>query len=81
MNARKCVHAQKSLPSPAFAHESSKIEGRETERTEARRLMERKSAQQNNNLSGELKQGLHNKPQSTAQVNKARGSSSDDKLY
>ena len=28
MNARKCVHAQKPYPSQAFAHESSKVEGR-----------------------------------------------------
>ena len=29
MNARKCVHAQKPFPSQAFAHESSKVGGRE----------------------------------------------------
>ena len=48
MNARKCVHAQKPYPSQAFAHESSKVGGRgkrETGKTEARRLMERKAAQ------------------------------------
>ena len=58
MNARKCVHAKKSYPSQAFAHESSKVGGRETGKTEARRLMERKAAQQNKNISKELKQGL-----------------------
>ena len=60
MNARKCVHAQKPCPSQAFAHESSKVggRGRETGKTEARRLMERKAAQQNKNTSEELKQGL-----------------------
>ena len=47
----------------------SKEEEKETGKTEARRLMERKSAQQNKNTSEELKQGLnrHNK------VNKAGG--------
>ena len=54
MNARKCVHAQKPYPSQAFTHESSKIGGREKERErdrkdKARRLMERKAAQQNKN--------------------------------
>ena len=60
MNARKCVHAQKPCPSQAFAHESSKVGGkRETGETEARRLMERKAAQQKKkNTSEELKQGL-----------------------
>ena len=67
MNARKCVHAQKPDSSQAFAHESSKVGGRgkreeererETKKTEARRLMERKAAQQNIILSEELKQGL-----------------------
>ena len=64
MNARKCAHAQKPCPSQAFAHESSKVggkrkkRGRETGKTEARRLMERKAAQQNKNTSDELKQGL-----------------------
>ena len=57
MNARKCVHAQKPYPSQAFAHESSKVEGRETGKTEAGRLMERKAAQQNKITSEELKQG------------------------
>ena len=40
MNARKCVHAQKSNPSQAFAHESSKVGGRgkrEEERQERQR--------------------------------------------
>ena len=48
MNARKRVHAQKPYPSQAFAHESSKVGGRgkrETGKTEARRLMERKAKQ------------------------------------
>ena len=61
MNARKCVHAQKSCPSQAFAHESSKVGGkRETGKTEARRLMERKAAPQKKkkNTSEELKQSL-----------------------
>ena len=60
MNARKCVHAQKAYPSQAFAHESSEIEGRGkyTGKIKARRLMERKAAEQNKNTSEELKQGL-----------------------
>ena len=61
MNARKCVHAQKSYPSQAFAHESGKVGvrgERETGKTEIRRLMERKVAQQIKNLSEEIKQGL-----------------------
>ena len=65
MTARKCVHAQKTYPSQAIAHESSKVgargkreEERQERRTEARRLMERKAAQQNKNISEELKQGL-----------------------
>ena len=67
MNARKCVHAQKPYPCQAFAHESSKVERKETRKTEARRLVGRKAAQQNKNLFEELKQGLPG----TAQVNKA----------
>ena len=69
MNARKCVHAQKPYPSQAFAHESEeglrkrKKRGRETGKTEAMRLMERKATQQNKNTSEELKQGLHNTAQ------------------
>ena len=58
MNATKCVHAQKPYPTQAFAHESSKGGGsgkRETGKTEARRLVERKAKQ---NTSEELKQGL-----------------------
>ena len=65
MNARKCVHAQKSYPSQQFAHESSKVGGRgkrEEGKTEARRLMERKAApppkkkkKKKKNLSEELK--------------------------
>ena len=43
---RKCVHAQKPYPAQAFAHESSKVGGRGKRETEARRLMERKTAQQ-----------------------------------
>ena len=63
MNARKCVHAQNPYPNQAFAHESSKVggrgkRGRETGKTVARRLMERKAAQQNKNGTEELKQGL-----------------------
>ena len=30
-NVRKCVHVQKPYPSQTFAHESSKVGGRETE--------------------------------------------------
>ena len=56
MDARKCVHAQKPYPSQAFAHESSKVG--EGGKTEPKRLMERKAAQQNKTLSEELKQGL-----------------------
>ena len=60
MNARKGIHAQKPYPTQAFAHESSKAgaRGKETGKTEARRLMEIKAAQQNKNTSEELKQGL-----------------------
>ena len=66
MNARNCAHAQKPCPSQAFAHESSKVRGRgktkkrgrETGKTEARRLMERLADQQNKNTSEKLKQGL-----------------------
>ena len=52
------VHAQKPYPSQAFVHESSKVGGRETGKTEARRMTERKAAQQNKNTSEEQKQGL-----------------------
>ena len=47
-------------PAQAVAYESSKVggRGRETGKTEARRLMEKKAAQQNKNTSEELKQGL-----------------------
>ena len=72
MNARKCVHAQKPYTCLTFAHESSKVrgrgkreeekkrKGRETGKTEARRLMERKVAQQKKKKKHfkELKQGL-----------------------
>ena len=61
MNARKCVHAQKPYPAQAFAHESSKVGGKERkkeEKQERQRLMERKAVQQNKNISEELKQGL-----------------------
>ena len=63
MNARKCVHAQKSHSSQALEHgikqgrRKRKQRGRETGKTEARRLMEGKAAQQNKNTSEELKQG------------------------
>ena len=59
MNAKKCVHAQKPYPRQAFAHESSKVEregkkkGRETGKTEPRRLIERKAVQQNENIPEE----------------------------
>ena len=58
---RKHVHAQKPYPSQSFAHESSKVRGKrdeETGKTEAKRMMERKTAQQNKTLSEEIKQGL-----------------------
>ena len=63
MNARKRVHAQKPYSFQAFAHELSKVGKREEEieKTEVSMLMERKAAQaaqQNKNLSEELKQGL-----------------------
>ena len=48
MNARKCVHAQKPYLSQAVAHEANKAGGRgkrETGKTEAKRLMERKAKQ------------------------------------
>ena len=64
----KSVHEQKHFSFQAFLHESSKVGGRGKERgkergrgtgqTEARRLMKRKAAQQNKNLSEELKQNL-----------------------
>ena len=66
-NARKYAHAQKPYPSRAFAHESSKAGGRGKREgriyigqgnTEARRLNEKKAAQQSKNLSKEQKQGL-----------------------
>ena len=67
MNARKCVQAQKPYPSQAFAHESRKVGGRskkrDTGKTEDRRLMERKTVQQNKNLSEELK------PKTSAHLN------------
>ena len=53
INARKCVHAQKPNPSPAFAQESSKVGGRGKKgerKIEVRRVMDRKAAQQNKNL-------------------------------
>ena len=42
----------------ARSEEEEKERGRETGKTEARRLMERKAAQQNKTTSEELKQGL-----------------------
>ena len=62
-NAKNCVHAQKPYPTPAFSMNQAKSEEEEkreeeTGKTEARRLMERKVAQQNKNTSEELKQGL-----------------------
>ena len=57
----------------AFAHESTKVEGkskREIVKTEARRLMERKAAQQNKNLSEELKQCLPAQPNLTEREEK-----------
>ena len=63
INARKRVHVQKPYPSQALVHQSSRLEeeekrGRETGKTETRRLIEWKAAQQNKNTSEELKQGL-----------------------
>ena len=68
MNTRKCVHAQKPYPAQAVAHELSKVggrgkRGRETGKTEARRLMERKATQQNKTYLKELKEGLPTKAQ------------------
>ena len=60
MNARKCVHAQKPYPlrqsgmnQARLEEEEKKKRGRETGKTEARRLIERKAAQQNKNTSEE----------------------------
>ena len=63
MNARKCVHAQKPYTTQAFAHESSKVGRRgkrETGKTEVRKLMERMAAQQQKNISEELKKATYN---------------------
>ena len=55
MNARKCVHAQKPYTSKAVAQggtpawHSRMNQAREEEEREARRIMERKAAQQNKN--------------------------------
>ena len=64
-NARKYVNAQKPYSCHAGirawikqGRRKRKKRGRETGKTEARRLMERKAAQQNKNLSEEIKQGL-----------------------
>ena len=67
MNARKCVHeckkvcpCTKALPQSGIrawikqGRRKRKKRGRETGKTEARRLMERKAAQQNKNTSEEL---------------------------
>ena len=58
MNARKCVHAQKPYLVRHSRMNQARRGKRETGKTEARRLMERKAAQQNKNTSEELKQGL-----------------------
>ena len=67
MNARKCVHAQKPYPvrhsrinrtRSDEEKKERKRRGRETGKTEARRLIVRNAAQENKNLSDELKQGL-----------------------
>ena len=61
MNARKCVHAQKPYLSQDSRMNQARSEEKRKKRegvTEARRLMERKAAQQNKNTSEELKQGL-----------------------
>ena len=55
MNARKCVHAQRTYTCQAFAHESSKVGGRETGKTEADG---KKGSPTKQNTSEELKQGL-----------------------
>ena len=60
MKARKCAHAQKPYSFSGIREwikqglRKKKKRGRETE---ASRLMKRKEAQQNKNLSKELKQG------------------------
>ena len=68
MDARKCVHAQKPYSSDirAWIRQSRR---KRRGKTEDRRLMERKAAQQNKNLSEELKQGLPR----IAQVSNAGG--------
>ena len=61
MNARKFVHVQKPMyksPWIKQGRRKRKKRGRETVKTEARRLTARKAAQQNKNTSEELKQGL-----------------------
>ena len=61
MNATKCVNAQNPTSVRHSRMNQTKVGGKgkkETGKTEARRLMERKAAQQNKNLSEELKQDL-----------------------
>ena len=50
--------AKHSRMNQARSEEEGKKRGRETGKTDARRLMERKAAQQHKNTSEELKQGL-----------------------
>ena len=64
MNARKCVHAQKPYPSQAFVHESSMVGGRETGKTEARRVIEKKNIGGTKTIKAYL---------GTAKVNKVGG--------
>ena len=55
MNARKCVHSQKTTQ---LRHSRMNQTRSEEERQERQRLMERKAAQYNKNTSDELKRGL-----------------------
>ena len=52
---QESVSMHKNPTPQTFVQESGKVGGRETGKTEDRRLMERKEAQQNKNLSEELK--------------------------
>ena len=67
MNARKCVHAQKPYSFQAFAHESSKVGGREKKRDRKDRGQEadgkkgnqkKKKINKKFKISEKLKQGL-----------------------
>ena len=58
MQERVPMHKCPSYTTHAVVHESGKTRGRETGKTEARRLMKRKAVQQNKNTLEELKQVL-----------------------